>query len=281
MKYSTRSFSFLIPIVYLIFSGCSTQQINSSTAPDLRTKTSSNSPTSVSSSPTEGSFTHSFFSGTWYRRFTGKYNRRPVIEVVTFGKYGSRTAAREQERRMSQESVGLKTKVPPAFKNVPSDWLPCLDSFSSNRLVEYYNNGGTPAPIDNHNPYIPFKMWWIFDLQTQNCITGLNTQKLFVERDRLKKDAHKTVATERRKVTQRAWGIQEELIQSGKVRLVSVSDRGVMSSERYFSMAHASSASVQNPGHVQGADFLLEISRHMARLLRIKNNEIVWIGSLD
>jgi hypothetical protein len=124
-------------------------------------------------------------------------------------------------------------------------------------------------------------MWWIFDLQTQHCITGLNTQKLFAERDQLKKDAHKTVVTERRKVTQRAWGIQEELIQSGKVRLVSVSDRGVMSSERYFTMSHASSDSVQNPGHVQGADFLLEISRHMARLLRIKNNEIVWIGRLE
>jgi len=280
MKYS-RSFSFLTTILCLIFSGCSTQQINPSTTPDLRAKTSSNPPTSVSSSPTESGFTQSFFSETWYRRFTGKYNRRPVIEVVTFGKYGSKTAAREQERRMSQESVGLKTKIPPAFKNVPSDWLPCLDSFSSNRLVEYYNNRGTPAPVDNHNPYVPFKMWWIFDLQTQHCITGLNTQKLFAERDQLKKDAHKTVVTERRKVTQRAWGIQEELIQSGKVRLVSVSDRGVMSSERYFTMSHASSDSVQNPGHVQGADFLLEISRHMARLIRIGNNEIVWIGSLE
>jgi len=277
----SRSFFFLTPILYLIFSSCSTQQINPSTAPDLRTKTSLNSPTSVSSSPTEGGFTHSFFSGTWYRRFTGKYNRRPVIEVVTFGKYGSRTAAREQERRMNQERVGLKTKIPPAFKNVPSAWLPCLDSYSSNRLVEYYNNRGTPAPVDNHNPYVSFKMWWIFDGQTQNCINGLDTKKLFAERGRLKEDAHKAVARNRRMVTQRAWGIQEELIQSGKVRLVSVSDRGVMSSERYFSMAHASSGSVQSPGHVQGADFLLEISRHMARLLRIGNNEIVWIGSLE
>lgn len=280
MKYS-RSFSFLIPIVYLIFSSCSAQQINPSTAPDLRTKTSSNSPILVSSSPTEGAFTQSFFSGTWYRRFIGKYNRRPVIEVVTFGKYGSRTAAREQERRMSQERVGLKTKIPPAFKNVPSDWLPCLDSFSSNRLVEYFNNEGTPAPVDNHNLYAPFKMWWIFDVQTQDCIKGLDTKKLFTERARLKENAHKAVAQNRKIVSQRAWSIQEELIQSEKVRLVSISERGVMSSERYFTMAHASSGSVQNPGHVQGADFLLEISRHMARLIRIGNNEIVWIGSLE
>ncbi|EQD28482.1 hypothetical protein B1A_21164, partial [mine drainage metagenome] len=72
--------------------------------------------------------------------------------MVTFGKYGSRTAAKEQEKQISQEKE-LKTKIPPAFMNVPSDWLPCLDSFSSNRLVEYYNNRGTPAPVDNHNPY--------------------------------------------------------------------------------------------------------------------------------
>lgn len=280
MKYS-KSFFFFTPIVYLLFSSCSTQQINPATAPDLRTKTALNSPISASSAPTEGDFTHSFFSGTWYRRFTGKYNRRPVVEVVTFGKYGSRTAAREQERKMSQERVGLRTKIPPAFKNVPSDWLPCLDSFSSNRLVEYYNNRGIPAPVDNHNPYVSFKMWWIFDSQTQTCINGLDTKKLFAERARLKENAHKTVARNRKMVFQRAWGVQEELVQSGKVRLVSVSDRGVMSSERYFTMAHASSDSVQNPGHVQGADFLLEISRHMARLLRIKNNEIVWIGRLD
>ncbi|EQD48089.1 hypothetical protein B1A_14193, partial [mine drainage metagenome] len=88
----------------------------------------------VSAPPSEADFTHSFFSGTWYQRFTKKYNRRPVIEVVTFGKYGSRAAARKQEKQMSQEK-DLKTKIPPAFMNVPSDWLPCLDGFSSNRLV--------------------------------------------------------------------------------------------------------------------------------------------------
>lgn len=200
--------------------------------------------------------------------------------MVTFGKYGSRTAAKEQEKQISQEKE-LKTKIPPAFMNVPSDWLPCLDSFSSNRLVEYYNNRGTPAPVDNHNPYVSFKMWWIFDVQTQDCIKGLDTKKLFTERARLKENAHKAVAQNRKIVSQRAWSIQQELIQSEKVRLVSISERGVMSSERYFTMAHASSGSVQNPGHVQGADFLLEISRHMARLIRIGNNEIVWIGSLE
>ena len=130
-------------------------------------------------------------------------------------------------------------------------------------------------------PYVSFKMWWIFDVQTQDCIKGLDTKKLFTERARLKENAHKAVAKNRKIVFQRAWGIQEELIQSEKVRLVSISERGVMSSERYFTMAHASSRSIQDPGHVQGADFLLEISRHMARLLRIGNNEIVWIGSLE
>jgi len=279
MKY-LRSFFFLTPIAYLIFSSCSTQPINSETVPN-HLGPSLNSPASVSAPPTKGDFTHSFFSGTWYQRFSKRYNRRPVIEVVTFGKYGSRTAAMKQERQMGQKEKGLKAKIPPAFMNVPPDWLPCLDAFSSNRLVEYYNNRGTPAPVDNHNPYVSFKMWWIFDVQTQDCIKSLDTQKLFTERARLAETAHKAVAKNRKIVSQRAWAIQEELIQSEKVRLVSISDRGVMSSERYFSMAHASSGSIQSPGHVQAADFLLEISRHMARLLRIGNNEIVWIGSLE
>jgi len=218
-------------------------------------------------------------SAPWYRAFIGRNHRRPVIEVVTFGKFGSRRAVEEQKRKVDRKESSRD--LPPAFRNVPSTWIPCLDQYSANRLTEYYNTNGKSVPLmirDPSSERVTFNMIWFFDLTTAGCINNLSTNALFD--DEKKKTAMKRIHQARKSVVRKAWNVQGQLIQTGKVRIVAVEARGILSAERYFTMAHASSTSTLAPGHVQGADFLLEISRHLGRLVRIENNEVVWEGSL-
>lgn len=205
--------------------------------------------------------------GNWYKDFLSQHNRRPVVEVLTAGKYGSRKDLEREEKRINGEIGKARPgKVSRVLANVPENWRKCLSNYSVQRLFQYsLGHGNRPVPRS--------EIYQNTGLLTRACIAQVNVNELQKEAAREKQI--KKAAMSRHTVVMEGRQWQTDLIRSGKVRVVSVGDRGILSAERYFSMSH-SKRGISQPAEVTGADYLLEVSRSDARLIRIENNEIVW-----
>jgi hypothetical protein len=219
--------------------------------------------------PTEA-LIDNMLSDSWYQDFIQQEGRKPVIEVVTFR---DQLTDNLLHPRRSNPDLARIYQSNPAIRNVPPDWLPCLDRQSLNKLMQDYRASGRPDPFEIKNSLDPsrldYSIFWAMDLRTQMCLNNAQLNKLAMQRQLL--------LTQRRNVvTQMALETESVLIHTRKVHVVSIGDRNILSYERYFSMRHAASNTVQQPGQVRGADFLLEVSLTSFRLLRIKTNEIVW-----
>lgn len=206
----------------------------------------------------------------WYQEFLQNNGRKPVLEVVTFRDVLTDTVLHP---RRSNPDLARLYAANPSIRNIPPDWIPCLDRMSLNKLMQDYRTSGKPDPFEVRNPMDPsrldYSIFWALDTKTQWC---LNNAKL----DQLVKQRQALLLRRRTMTTRMALETESYLIHTKQVRVVSVADRNSLSYERYYTMSHASTRSVQAPGAVQGADFLLEVSATSFRLLRIRTNEVVW-----
>lgn len=104
--------------------------------------------------PTEA-LIDNMLSDSWYQDFIQQEGRKPVIEVVTFR---DQLTDNLLHPRRSNPDLARIYQSNPAIRNVPPDWLPCLDRQSLNKLMQDYRASGRPDPFEIKNSLDPSRL---------------------------------------------------------------------------------------------------------------------------